>query len=156
MCQRREPILRQRRQSKYFFFGGGRSRRRRRRGGWGPLGEGPGEEHGPLPRILFDFGCQNGDLWCILGAIFCSSAKTLRGRKDTLAQVYLYWGEAIALLAPPRIDATVSRHKAPLQHVSPYISQLVNCCTTTAASCMYDKSTTNRSNGVRGLLMTDM
>jgi len=28
----------------------------------------------------------------ILGAIFGSSAKTLRGRKDTLAQVYFYWG----------------------------------------------------------------
>jgi len=59
----------QRRQSKYIFRG--RSRRRRRREG--------------CLRIFFDFGSQNGDLWCILGAIFCSSAKTLRGRKDTLA-----------------------------------------------------------------------
>ena len=60
-----------------------------------------------LPRNFFDFGSQNGDLWCILGAIFCSSPKTLRGRKDTLAQVYFYfyWG-AIAP-SPPRIDATL-------------------------------------------------
>jgi len=43
----------------------------------------------------------------ILGAIFGSSAKTLRGRKDTLAQVYFYWG-AVAPLAPPGIDATVA------------------------------------------------
>ena len=60
----------------------------------------------PYPEIFFDFGSQNGDLWCILGAVFCSSAKTLRGRKDTLAQVYFYWGGAIAPLAPG-IDATV-------------------------------------------------
>jgi len=53
--------------------------------------------------FFFDFGSQNGDLWCILGAIFGSSAKTLRGRKDTLAQVYLYWEGAIA---PLGIDAT--------------------------------------------------
>jgi len=36
-------------------------------------------------KFFFDFGSQNGDLWCILGAIFCSSAKNLRGRKDTVA-----------------------------------------------------------------------
>jgi len=42
--------------------------------------------------IFFDFASQNGDLWCILGAIFCSSVKTLRGRKDTLAQVYFFIG----------------------------------------------------------------
>jgi len=60
--------------------------------GVGPLGEGSGEGARPPPqKFLFDFGSQNGDLWCILGAIFCSSAKTLRGRKDTLAQVYFYW-----------------------------------------------------------------
>jgi len=74
----------QRRQSKYILG--------RCRGGWG---------HGPLPRIFFYFGSQNGDLWCILGAIFCSSAKTLRGRKDTLARVYFYWGGAIT---PPPVS----------------------------------------------------
>jgi len=35
---------------------------------------------------------------------FCSSAKTMRGRKDTLAQVYFYLG-GIALLVPG-IDVT--------------------------------------------------
>jgi len=39
-------------------------------------------------------GC--GEVMWICGAFlvqfFCSSAKTLRGRKDTLAQVYFYWG----------------------------------------------------------------
>jgi len=38
--------------------------------------------------------------WCN----FCSSAKTLRGRKDTLAQVYFYWGGIAP--SPPGIDAT--------------------------------------------------
>jgi len=33
---------------------------------------------------------------------FCSSATTLRGQKDTLAQVYFYWGA----MAPPGIDST--------------------------------------------------
>jgi len=60
---------------------------------------------GPLPRIVFDFGPQNGDLWCILGAFFCSSAETLRGRKDTLAQVYFYGGGGNCP-PPPGIDAT--------------------------------------------------
>jgi len=50
-----------------------------------------GRGHSPLPRIFFDFGSQNGDLWCLLGAMFCSLAETLRGRKDTLARVYFYW-----------------------------------------------------------------
>ena len=84
----------QRRQSKYIFWGGGRSRRRRRRGGWSPLWRGLGKGHGPSPENFLDFGSQNGDLWCIPGAIFCSSAKTLRGRKDTLARVYFYWGQS--------------------------------------------------------------
>ena len=56
------------------------------------------------PEFFFDFGSQNGDLWCILGAIFCSSSKTLRGRKDPLAQVYFYWGQSPP--SPPGIDAT--------------------------------------------------
>jgi len=47
---------------------------------------------GPLLRIFFDFGSQNGDLWCILDAIFRSLAKTLRGRKDSRAHTYCYWG----------------------------------------------------------------
>ena len=55
--------------------------------------------------FFFDFGSQNGDLWCILAAIFYSSAKTLRGRKDTLAQVYFYWGGQ-SPPSPPGIDAT--------------------------------------------------
>jgi len=55
----------------------------------------------PSPEIFFDFGSQNGDLWCILGAIFCSSAKTLTGRLDTLAQVYFYWGRGNRPPAPP-------------------------------------------------------
>ena len=36
--------------------------------------------------------------WCI----FCSSAKTLRGRKDTLVQVYFYWGGGQSPPSPPR------------------------------------------------------
>ena len=32
---------------------------------------------------------------------FCSSAKTLRGRKDSLAQVYFYWGAIAPLATPP-------------------------------------------------------
>ena len=40
---------------------------------------------------------------------FCSSAKTLRGRKDTLAQVYFYWGGQ-SPPSPPGIDATADGH----------------------------------------------
>jgi len=47
--------------------------------------EAPKTPRGVSENFFFDFGSQNGDFWCILGAIFCSSAKTLRGRKDTLA-----------------------------------------------------------------------
>ena len=79
-------------------------------------------EHSPLPRNVFDFGSQNGDLWCILGAIFCSSAKTLRGRKDALAQVYFYWGGAIA--APPGIDATVIQRRSRRQQTLPLAVRL--------------------------------
>jgi len=45
-------------------------------GVWGgdvpsPLGEGLGRGTAPSPEIFFlYFGSQNGDLWCILGAIF--------------------------------------------------------------------------------------
>jgi len=49
----------QRRQSKYILGGGDRGAESAERGGV----------------IFFDFGSQNGDLWCILSAIFCSSAK---------------------------------------------------------------------------------
>jgi len=66
--------------------------------------EGVGSTKGGV-RNFFLFWISNGDLWCILSAIFCSSAKTLRGRKDTLAQVYFYWGGAIAP-TPAAIDAT--------------------------------------------------
>ena len=73
--------------------------------------EAPKPSRGVGVGIFFDFGSQNGDLWCILGAIFCSSAKTLRGRKDTLAQVYFLLEGAIAPLAPPSgIDATGFDH----------------------------------------------
>ena len=70
------------------------------RGAEGAEGCGCGEEmspphwgrgHSPLSGILFDFGSQNGDLWCILGAIFCSSAKTLRGEK-ILSPRYIFIG----------------------------------------------------------------
>jgi len=150
-------VVVQRRQSKYIW-GGDR----------GAKGVG---------KFFFDFGSQNGELWCILGAIYCSSAgcftrkkqclwthrakgsktrlletiysgiflhvtfvdsltvsvssalilcifstpqsftrcitytqaKTLRGRKDTLAQVYFYWGGVNRLpRPPPGIDATGS------------------------------------------------
>jgi len=76
--------------------------------GWGPLRERSGEGAGPPPqKFVFNFGSHNGDLWCILSAIFCSSAKTLRGRKDTLAQVYFYWGGGGQSPPPPAaIDAT--------------------------------------------------
>ena len=73
-----------------------------------PLPTGDGAQP-PLQNFCFDFRFQNGDLWCILGAIFCSSAKTLRGRKDTLAQVYFYWGGSNrSPRPPPKIDATVA------------------------------------------------
>jgi len=65
----------------FFFFGGGG--RSWRRGGWEGMSPYP-----PPQKFFFDFGSQNGDLWCILGAVLCSSAKTLRGQKDTLAQVF--------------------------------------------------------------------
>jgi len=106
------PYTYQRRQSKYIFFGGGAIEAPRR---WGvgrgcPPPTGGGVWRGgtaPSPEFFFDFGSQNGDLWCILGAIFCSSAKILRGRKDTLAQIYFYWGGGeMAPPPPPRVDAT--------------------------------------------------
>jgi len=61
-----------------------------------------GKGTAPSPEIFLDFGSQNGDLWCIPGAIFCSSAKTLRGRKDTLARVYFYWGQSNPSPLAPR------------------------------------------------------
>jgi len=112
-------------------------------GGGVPLPSGKGvwgKGTAPSPEFFFDFGSQNSELWCILGAIFAvqlvalhakssayerieqkeakqgywklytvafcvelnvtlsftrcityTQAKTLRGRKDTLAQVYFYW-----------------------------------------------------------------
>ena len=67
-----EPTHGQRRRSKYILGG-----RARRRGGG----------------VIIDFGSQNGNMWCILGAVFCSSAKTLR---------YIFiGGGAIAPLPPP-------------------------------------------------------
>jgi len=70
------------------------------------VGCGEGVSQPPPSEIFFDFGSQNGDLWCILGAIFCSSAKTFfGGGEDTLAQVYFYWGAIARLAPPPGIDA---------------------------------------------------
>jgi len=57
----------------------------------------------PSPENFCDFGSQNGDLWCILGAIFCRSAKTLRGEK-ILSPRYIFIGRVA--IAPPGIDAT--------------------------------------------------
>jgi len=33
-------------------------------------GRGGGEGTAPSPEIFFDFGSPNGDLWCIIGAVF--------------------------------------------------------------------------------------
>jgi len=60
-------------------------------------------------------------LWCILGAIFCSSAKTLRGRKDILAQVYFIGGQSPPS-PPPGIDATVYRC------INEFTDQDNSCC----------------------------
>ena len=60
-----------------------------------------GRGHGPLPRNFFlILDLKMAICGAFLVQFFCSSAKTLRRRKDTLAQVYFYWG-AIAP-SPPR------------------------------------------------------
>jgi len=86
----------QRRQSKYILEG--RSRRR-----WG---RGLGRGLCPLPRNVFGFWISK---WrfvvSFLVQFFCSSAKNLRGRKDTLVQVYFYWGQL-----PPRPPPRDRRH----------------------------------------------
>ena len=74
-------------------------------GGGVPLPTG-GRSEPPPQEFFLDFGSQNGDLWCILGAVFGSSAKTLMGRKDTLAQVYFYWEGGNRPFRPPGIDDT--------------------------------------------------
>jgi len=63
----------QRRQSRYiyifFFLGGGGGMGGQ--GGGGPTGGGVwGGGTAPSAENFFDLGSQNGDLWCILGAIF--------------------------------------------------------------------------------------
>jgi len=90
----------QRRQSKYILEG--RSRRRGC-GVWGggvpsPLGKGSGEGAQPPPQKCFwILDLKMAICGAFLVQFFCSSAKTLRGRKDTLVQVYFYWGQL-----PPR------------------------------------------------------
>ena len=69
--------------------------------GWFGAVRGHSRSSAMSPEFFFDFGSQNGNLWCILGAIFCSSAKNLRGRKDTVAQVYFYWGGGQSPPSPP-------------------------------------------------------
>ena len=47
----------------------------------------------PLPRSFFlILDLKMAICRAFLVQFFCSSAKTLTGRKDTLAQVYFYWG----------------------------------------------------------------
>ena len=69
---------------------------------WGAI-EAP-RGYGPSPENFFWFRISTWRFvvhsWCN----FCSSSKTFRGRKDTLAQVYFYWGQSPP---PPGIDATV-------------------------------------------------
>jgi len=92
------------RQSKYILGGDQGAERGGVWGGGIPLPTKGGAWGGgiaPSPENFYDFGSQNGDLWCILGAIFGSSAKTLRGRKDTLAQIYFYWGGGNCPPRPP-------------------------------------------------------
>jgi len=68
----------QRRQSKYIFWG-----RSRRRGGWS----------------VFDFGSQNGELWCILGAFFAVQLVALHAKSSAYERIeqkaakqgYCYW-----------------------------------------------------------------
>ena len=68
-------VLDQRRQSKYIFVG-----RSRRRGGTAPP-----------QKFFFDLGSQNGDLWCILGAIFAVHLKLWGGEK-ILSPRYIFIG----------------------------------------------------------------
>jgi len=92
---RQETGWEQRRQSKYIFFGEGGDRGAEGAGGgvWG---------HPWLPRNFFlILDLKMAICGAFLVQFFCSSAKTLRGRKDTPAQVYFYWG-AIARLALSR------------------------------------------------------
>ena len=51
---------------------------------------------------------------------FCSAAKTLTGRKDTLVQVYFYWGGAIAPFTPestPLFQDTVNFNKLTIHNI---------------------------------------
>jgi len=70
-----------------------------------PLGKGSGEgAQPPLQNFFFlILDLKMAICGAFLVQFFCSSAKTLRGRKDTLAQVYFYWG---GNRPPPGIDAT--------------------------------------------------
>ena len=66
-----------------------------------------GIEAPKAPRIFLILDLKMAICGAFLVQFFCSSAKTLTVRKNTLAQVYFYWGGgAIAPLAPPGIGAT--------------------------------------------------
>jgi len=82
-------VRNQRRQSKYiYFFGGGAIEVPKAPRGW---------------VLILDL--KMAICGAFLVQFFCSSAKTLRGRKDTLAQVYFYWRRQSPPL-PHGIDAT--------------------------------------------------
>jgi len=71
---------------------------------------GVGVERGrPLPTIFLILDLKMAICDACLVQFFWSSAKTLRGRKDTLAQVYFYWA-GNRPPHPPGIDATAFRY----------------------------------------------
>jgi len=89
----------QRRQSKYILGGD----RGAEGGGCGkgvsPSGEG---EQPPPQNFFLILDLKMAICGAFLVQFFCSSAKTLRGRKDTLAQVYFYWGQSPPSPPAPR------------------------------------------------------
>ena len=101
-----KPTHGQRRRSKYILGG-----RARRRGGG----------------VIIDFGSQNGNMSCILGAIFCSSAKTLRGRKDTLAQVYFLLGGNRPRRPRDRRHCSWTSYRSVLKKNFPHVTKTHMC-----------------------------
>ena len=69
-----------------------------------------GAEGQPPPQNFFLFWISKWRFVVHSCALFCSSAKTLMGRKDTLAQVYFYWGGGQSPPSPPG--------STPLQHLA--------------------------------------